>query len=106
MSDPGPAFSVEVSPPVDGGVATVRVAGEIDIATVDLLAAALDPLVEAGATEIVLDMAEVLFIDSSGLAVLAGLAARGTKVAIRHASEILERIVKTTGLDEVLELRP
>jgi anti-sigma B factor antagonist len=106
MSDQGTAFRVDVTDPAEGGPPIVRVVGEIDLATARRLAAVLDPLVEAGASEVVVDVAGVSFIDSSGLAVLAGASTAGTNVVVRSPSEILQRILKATGLDEVLQLEP
>jgi anti-sigma B factor antagonist len=46
---------------------TLSLAGELDIATAPRLQATIDRLCEEGATEIVLDLHELSFIDSSGL---------------------------------------
>ncbi len=50
-----------------GGSVTLRLAGELDIATAPRLRNAVDVACASGAGEIVLDLRSVSFIDSSGL---------------------------------------
>lgn len=50
--------------------ALVRPAGELDLATVPTLEAHLERLASAGQREIVVDLGELTFIDSSGLHLL------------------------------------
>ena len=57
------------------GYAIVAVAGEVDIATVTRLRERLFELAASGRT-LVVDLDQVSFIDSSGLAALAGAARR------------------------------
>src|SRR5262249_22780396 len=59
---------VEGSPPV------LRVAGEIDMATAESLAAALKEAIAADAT-VIIDMAGVTFVDAAGLQVILHAAA-------------------------------
>lgn len=55
----------------DGRACTVvRVGGELDMATSPQLDAFLQTVVDDGATRVVLDFADVTFMDSSGLGVL------------------------------------
>jgi anti-sigma B factor antagonist len=54
------------------GNAVVVLAGELDMDTAPQLVRVLDPLLEAGPAEIVLDFSGVTFIDSSGIAALVG----------------------------------
>jgi anti-anti-sigma factor len=64
------AMNVDTGPWAHG-VAHLSVAGEIDIATVDVLAEALrEALTRAGTIRVVVDFASVTFCDSSGLAAL------------------------------------
>jgi len=53
-----------------GDVALVSVAGEVDLATTDRLTAALASHACAESAGVVLDLAQVTFIDSSGLRVV------------------------------------
>lgn len=76
----------------------VAVRGEIDLATVGVLEAELNELVEP----IVLDLRRCTFIDSMGLTLL--LRATRDGVTIREASPEVVRTLQTAGLED--ELRP
>ena len=79
-------------PPLDVTVAhtaygaLVAIAGELDMATVPRVSAALETEPAASAGAVVIDLAGVAFIDSTGLAALVklehGLAARAGRMAI------------------------
>jgi anti-anti-sigma factor len=82
-------------------VETVLVArGEIDMATVDELRRGLRRLVEsAGERNVVVDLADVTFIDSSGLEALVRAEPRGTasRLVLRSASPAVRRLLEVTG---------
>jgi anti-sigma B factor antagonist len=64
--EPGQAHFV----PVADGSPVIMASGEIDVATVPDLTAALDGMIARGAKAISVDMEHVTFIDSSGLGAL------------------------------------
>jgi anti-sigma B factor antagonist len=98
-------FSVVVA--VDGSptVPRVTIAGELDLASVDQVRMAVEPLAGPGVACLELDLAAVEFLDSSGLAVFIELA-RCHRLRIVAASNPVRRIITVTGLDEVLGLDP
>jgi anti-sigma B factor antagonist len=61
-------FTVEVRPERDRVVVVPQ--GELDLATIEPLRSELDGLVERGFAQVVLDLRELEFIDSSGLRLL------------------------------------
>jgi anti-sigma B factor antagonist len=76
--------------------------GELDIATVPLLEAAFD---EAGDAPVLLDLAGITFIDSTGLQLLLRLSERaGGRLQIT-SSPALERLLEITGVRDRLPLR-
>ena len=81
--------------------ATLR--GELDLASAEVARAALRPAVEDGADRLELDLAELTFVDSSGLAVFLELASTCT-VTVRRASPAVQRIIETTALQDLLGL--
>ena len=100
--DDGIAVAIDHEP---GTVrALVRVAGEVDTASVGELSAALEGLVASGATELHLDLAAVDFMDSTGLTALITartlLEGRGT-VVVESASSAVRRTFAVAGLDVV-----
>jgi anti-sigma B factor antagonist len=61
-------FEIEVRPARQRVIVAVR--GELDLATVDRLAEAIDNLTEAGFDQIVVDLRAVSFMDSTGLCLI------------------------------------
>jgi anti-sigma B factor antagonist len=89
----------------------VRIVGEIDIATAPLVRAELSRLVNRGAQQIRLDLAEVGFIDSSGLGVLVGALRRlreehDGRIRIDAVQDGVRRIFEITGLGPMFGLAP
>jgi anti-anti-sigma factor len=79
-----------------------RLRGELDIATAPMLANALN---EAN-SEIVVDLADLAFLDASGLDTLADASARaerdGDHLAVINADSFAQRIFELAGLDHLL----
>ena len=84
------------------GSCTVSVTGEVDIATVDEFLAAAGACLDGGATSVVVDLAEVSFIDSSGLGALVrirNLARKhGATLTLARVPDSIERLLEVTGL--------
>jgi len=91
---------------LEDGTATVVPHGELDLATVSPLREATEAAIDAGARTLVFDLGDVTFLDSTALAVFAQATQQVDRVVLRHPSEIVQRSITTTGLDEVLELEP
>jgi anti-anti-sigma factor len=79
--------------------------GELDIATAPELRRLLEGL-RLRHHAVVLDLAEVTFIDSTGLSALMDAwsesARNGWAFSIRRASPAVRRVVELTGLEQVL----
>ena len=86
----------------DRGYAVVAVAGEVDIATVTRLRESLFELAASGRS-LVVDLDQVSFIDSSGLAALVGAARRaaahGARLQVVCARPRTRQLFRLTGLD-------
>jgi anti-anti-sigma factor len=93
--------SAEVDDPNKDGV-TVRIAGEVDLDTAEQLAAGL----EACHGTVVVDLAGVTFIDSSGLGTLVRarnrLTSEGGGLLVAEPTERVRRLFELTGLTELL----
>ena len=87
----------------DGATTVVVVSGELDLATRDELRAALAPL----AGKIVVDLADVTFLDSSCIGVLAGAGQRlredGGELHVRNPADVPRRALEITGLGGMIE---
>jgi anti-sigma B factor antagonist len=87
------------------GVPTVCVSGELDSSNAASLEAAVAPLA-AEHTELVFDLSALRFMDSAGIAVLVGVAAKVDAVRLREPSQAVRRVVELTGLTGVLPIEP
>lgn len=91
----------------DEVTAVLAVAGEIDIGTVGDLSKALSDLLNGPRLRrLVLDFAEVGFLDASGIAALVTAHRsgrdRGTTVELINCRPLPQRVLEITGMDKVL----
>lgn len=100
-------FTVESS--VVGAEAVVRVAGEVDMATSSDLRSSLERLLDDGVNDIVVDLGDVSFMDSTGLGTLARAHFRasqtGGQIWLRSPQPNVVTALEFTGLDRVLKRR-
>jgi anti-sigma B factor antagonist len=90
------------------GAVVITVAGEIDIASAPGLRDALAEAMRRPPRTLTVDLAQVSFIDSSGLDALSWVkrAAPGTEVVLASPSRQCRRILEISGLDQVFTLEP
>jgi anti-anti-sigma factor len=103
-------FSVEIDANRSDGEVVVTPAGELDLAAAPELEARLAEAESAAPKLIVVDMAGVGFIDSTGLRVLLGAAAqardRGGRFQISTPTEQVSKLLELTRSATVLEIVP
>jgi anti-sigma B factor antagonist len=91
-----------------GGMAGVAVRGEVELATVPELTAALDDAIRASSGPFVVDLCAVDFLDSSGISCLvrarALLGRDDRPLALVCAPGIARRALELTGIDELVPL--
>ena len=93
-----------------GGDATqIEVRGEIDLATVNTLRAAVIDAIAAGARRVHLMLDGVTYIDSAGLGTLIGahkrLVALGGELVVACDVERVLRLFRMTGVDQVITIQ-
>src|SRR3954447_2434664 len=103
------AFSIE-DRVVDGATHVVAVTGEIDLFTAPEFKQRVSAPIDAGRTQLVVDLTDTTFIDSSSLGVLIGAHRRlrrlnGTLVIVCN-SEAIVKTFRITGLDSVFTIVP
>jgi anti-sigma B factor antagonist len=86
------------------GRLTVSLSGELDIVSVDAIEPALDDILARPASGVDLDLTELAFMDSSGLAVLVRLANTFGPLRVIGARPLIRRVIEVTGLHEILRL--
>ncbi|HVT76206.1 MAG TPA: STAS domain-containing protein [Acidimicrobiales bacterium] len=86
---------------LNGKHAELALKGELDVGTCDTVRDQLVDLVDKGATDIVLDLADLSFLDSSGLRGLIEGVHRGAQLRLRHlqpAVQLVFDIVEIPGV--------
>lgn len=87
---------------------TVRVAGEVDISNASKLREAIDFALEQPTEEVCLDLAEVAYIDSTGIGVLVGAAHHaadhGKRFAAVNAQPGVMRVAQLLGVDQEISI--
>jgi anti-sigma B factor antagonist len=92
----------------DADTATVALHGEVDVLTVDQVRVALTDAIAGRPEAIVVDLADLSFIDSTGLGALVFGFQRardaGTAFRLARASRGVRQVLVLSGLLEVVEL--
>jgi anti-anti-sigma factor len=96
--DPDPA-ATHARVEVVNGERRVVLSGEIDMTAVPEVFACIQEADRASTGPLVIMMNEVTLIDSSGLGVLARLAAAGVRMELRGPEGIVRRALSISGLD-------
>ncbi len=82
--------------------AVVAISGELDISNVDGLRAQFETILELAPQTLVIDVRELKFMDSSGIALFVQLAIRTGALSIRNPSPLIRRVLEATGVAELL----
>ena len=108
MVEPGLEVNVESASGGAGSWPTLRISGEVDIQTSPILEQHLARVLDQGSTSIVIDLAQVSFLDSTGLSVLvAGLKrcqGSGGDLRVESPQPNVRRVFEVTGLADVFNL--
>lgn len=96
--------------PLEGDIILVRLSGRLDARSSPEVRAVLRELIENGQSKIVVDLEQVPFIDSSGLASLvSGLRLareKGGDIALSGAQSQAQVVFRLTMLDRVFSIHP
>jgi len=100
------ALSVDIKPEQNGQAMVYSWHGRLDIATAPSLRAALIEAADEGKHDIVVDLTQLEFLDSTGLGALIGAHKRalenGGRVRLVVSEGIIRRLLTITGLMQVL----
>jgi anti-anti-sigma factor len=96
----------EFSVCVQGGTATVKPAGELDLAAASALRVAIQRAIGAANDAVRVDLRAVSFVDSTALAVFVEAWREATQshvsFCLAHAAPNVRRVLSMTRLDELL----
>jgi len=98
------AAGFEIS--AEAGTATVAVRGELDVANIGALAAAVEPVIEREPKRLIVDCGALRFADSSAIALLVRWSTRVGQIELRNPSPLLRKVITSMGLSETLTLVP
>jgi anti-sigma B factor antagonist len=104
LTDQGPRARLDVVPGADGDRLLVRLGGELDLAGMVDVQPAIDRLLGMPPQPARIDVADLEFLDSTGVAMLIRLAKHFERVEVVHARPAVRRVVQVLGLETVLGL--
>ena len=94
----------------DSEHAVVKLAGELDTSTVGQLYEELSQLTREGVRHLIIDVAELDFVDSTGLSAIIAAHKRaeasGGELIVLSPSHNMRRLFEVTGIDNYLNIRP
>jgi anti-anti-sigma factor len=97
--------SLEVSESVESDCTIVlTLSGELDLSTVPALHTAVQDAISRKPDTLVFDLAQLTFMDSSGIAALLSAVGAVGAVQVRNPSRIVRRIIELSGLAQTLDL--
>jgi stage II sporulation protein AA (anti-sigma F factor antagonist) len=100
---------MQVSGRLCGNVLYILLDGELDEKTAEYTRVSMEKYTNGGGfTQVVIDLASLRFMDSTGIGVLIGrykkMQARGIPIYIANPSIQAERIFKMTGLHQIMPI--
>ncbi|RME45845.1 MAG: anti-sigma factor antagonist [Chloroflexi bacterium] len=91
----------------DGSINIVELAGDLDVSGAPALQEALQQIIDNGGQQVVVNLGEVPFMDSSGLGVLVAayrrMAAVGGQIALASPRPTLQKVFKLTRTDRLFK---
>jgi anti-anti-sigma factor len=85
--------------------ATVTVRGELDVSTKPALLGELGSAVRQGATEIVIDISGLSFVDSSGVAAFLEARQLGALVSLRNPTGRVRKLLELVLIESVVPIQ-
>jgi len=86
-------------------VPVVKVTGEIDVYTAPEFKSAVNKAIDTGAVDLIIDLTNVSYMDSSGFGILLGATKRvrpkGGTINLLGCSEAITRMLRITRLDTI-----
>ena len=87
----------------------VRISGELDHCSAEKIRREMDRLLgDPGIKQLVLDLEQMTFMDSSGIGVILGryreLSRRGGEVAVKNMNPQVEKVFLLSGMNQVIKM--
>jgi anti-sigma B factor antagonist len=91
---------------VVGDEALLTFRGDLDLASRDVVLAALTAALDEGATKVTVDLEQVPFVDSTGIGTLLEVCRREAALIVRRPVPEVRRVLELTGLEAVITFDP
>jgi anti-anti-sigma factor len=88
------------------GTPMFKLAGELDISSVNAIRAMIVASIANSTARVVIDLSDLRFIDSSGLSLLLGVADQVAEVELRDPSAAIRKVIDITGLSSEFVITP
>ena len=109
MGGASPELSIEVSSP-SAGIILVGLGGEMDVVSVEAFERSIAALEDVESSRVVIDLADVFFLDSSGINALVqavrSIEGRGGSAVIAAPRKPVQRVFEITRIAEVVTVEP
>ena len=101
-----PAISISIEH--EGAGAIVIVGGDLEFGTAAALRTTLIDLAQRGSNPLVVDLAQLDFIDSTGLSLLVQakqrIESQGQEFVLRHPTDRVQRVLEISGLADLFTI--
>lgn len=102
-------MSIEITTSASANAFIVSVSGEVDVSNASQLRDELDRALESGSHTVEVDLANVPYIDSTGIGVLVGTAHRAAdknmELVVSNPQRNVERVLNLLGVGKELNVR-
>lgn len=90
----------------EDGTVILRLSGELDVTNADEVRAAVTAAMGSEPARVIIDLAALTYMDSSGVALILSVAQAADEVEIRRPTAIVRRLMELTGITEILRVTP
>ena len=101
-------FHVEIA--AGDGATLLRLSGELDMATAPRLREALSSVLDARPSSIAVDVADLTFVDSTGVGVFLSASRRAATIecpfVVRFPRRAVLRVLRLTGVERLMVIEP
>lgn len=102
--DPQGGTYAAVTTREEAGTLVASISGELDLSNTGQVRSVIEKALTPDTRELVFDVRELAFMDSSGIALLAALAQRVSHAELRYPSRSVTRLIELTALDQLLHI--
>jgi anti-sigma B factor antagonist len=104
--EPAASASAAVEAREENGTLVLYLSGDLDVTNAEEVRSAVNAAMSGHAERVIFDLADLDFMDSSGIALLVSVAGQVRDVQVRNPSAIVRRLIELTGLTGTWRIGP